>query len=246
MPECKGFAMSSVARNKPRSLAGATILQLVPALRDDPPGRAAVDIALTLLQSGARAIVAGDGGPLVGELRAFGGEWLPMPNDTINPLRIRGNARLLAKLIAAERIDIVHAHSAGAARSALSAIHRMPVFLVTSFPDRLTASFWPGNLFDQSLARGDRVIAPSSYVSHAMIARYKIPPERISVIPPHRRRFQSACAPAGGGAARTGAYRMSASCLRPGGSHRKRAHAGRGARLLVAGGGTQYRVRARR
>ena len=106
--------MTPAARGKPRSLAGATILQLVPALRDDPAGHAAVDIALTLLQSGARAIVAGDGGPLVGELRAFGGEWLPMPNDTINPLRIRGNARLLAKLIAAERIDIVHAHSAGA------------------------------------------------------------------------------------------------------------------------------------
>ncbi|MBI3703597.1 MAG: glycosyltransferase [Rhizobiales bacterium] len=175
--------MSLAPRDKPRSLAGAAILQLVPALRDDPLGRAAVDIALTLLQSGARAIVAGDGGPLVGELRAFGGEWLPIPIDTINPLRIQSNARLLAKLIAAERIDIVHAHSAASARSALAAIHRMPVFLVTSFPDRLTAGSWLGNLFGRSLARGDRVIAPSSYVSHAMIARYKIPPERISVIP---------------------------------------------------------------
>src|SRR5450759_4906835 len=95
---------SAALRAKPHSLAGATILQLVPALRDDPAGRAAVDIALTLLQSGARAIVAGDGGPLVGELRAFGGEWLPMPNDTFNPLRIRRNARQLANLIAAERI----------------------------------------------------------------------------------------------------------------------------------------------
>jgi glycosyltransferase involved in cell wall biosynthesis len=171
------------ARGKPRSLAGATILPLVPALRDDPTGRAAVDIAHTLLQSGARAIVAGEGGPLVGELRALGGEWLSMPNDTINPLRIRSNARLLARLIAAERIDIIHAHSAAAARSALSAIHRMPVFLVTSFPDRLTAGSWPGSLFGRTLARGDRVIAPSSYVSQAMIARYKIQPARISVIP---------------------------------------------------------------
>ena len=76
-------------QRQPRSLAGATILQLVPALRDDPPGRAAVDIALALLQSGARAIIAGEGGPLVGELRASGGEWLPMTNDTFNPLRIQ-------------------------------------------------------------------------------------------------------------------------------------------------------------
>jgi glycosyltransferase involved in cell wall biosynthesis len=165
------------------SLAGATILQLVPALRDDPPGHNAVDIALALLQSGARAIIAGDGGPLVGELRAFGGEWLPMPNDTFNPLRIRGNARRLANLIASERIDIVHAQSAGAAWSALAAPDRMPVFLVTSFPDRLPADFWPGTLFGRSLARGDRVIAPSSYISRAMIDRYKIPADRITVIP---------------------------------------------------------------
>ena len=88
-------------RSTPRSLAGATILQVVPALTDDPAGHAAVDIALTLLQSGARAIIAGDGGPLVGELRAFGGEWLPMPVDTLNPLRIRSNAKQLAAVIAA-------------------------------------------------------------------------------------------------------------------------------------------------
>src|SRR5476651_1921976 len=175
--------MSAQLGNKPRSLAGATILQLAPALRDDPAGHAAVDIALTLLQSGARAIVASDGGPLVGELRAFGGEWLPMQNDTVNPLRIRGNARHLARLIGGERIDIVHAQSAGSAWSAVAATDRMPVFLVTSFPDRVTAKSWPARMFDNSLTRGDRVIAPSSYVSRAMIERYKIASERITVIP---------------------------------------------------------------
>ena len=175
--------MTTDLRRKPRSLAGATILQLVPALRDDPAGHAAVDIALTMLQSGARAIIAGDGGPLVGELRAFGGEWLPMPNDTFNPLRIRGNAKQLASLIAGERIDIVHAQSAGGAWSAIAATDRMPVFLVTSFPDRVTTGIWPRTSLHGSLARGDRVIAPSSYVSRAMIERYKIAPDRITVIP---------------------------------------------------------------
>jgi glycosyltransferase involved in cell wall biosynthesis len=181
-PERKG-ANSNRPRVKPRSLSGATILQLVPALRDDPASHAAVDIALTLLQSGARAIVAGEGGPLVGELRAFGGEWLPMANDTANPLRIRGNAGKLSQLIAAERIDIIHAQCAGAAWSAIAATDRMPVFLVTSFPDRLAADSWPGSLIRGSLARGDRVIAPSSFVSRAMIERYRIAPERITVIP---------------------------------------------------------------
>jgi glycosyltransferase involved in cell wall biosynthesis len=169
--------------SQPRSLAGATILQIVPALADDPAGHAAIDIAITLLKSGARAVIAGDGGPLVGELRAAGGEWLPMVNDTVNPLRIRKNARIIAGLIAGQRIDIVHAQSAGAAWSALQATRRQPVFLVTSFPDQLAADAWPGTLYRASLARGDRVIAPSSYVSMAMIQRYKIPAERITVIP---------------------------------------------------------------
>jgi glycosyltransferase involved in cell wall biosynthesis len=175
--------VSQPNRGKPRSLAGATILQIVPALSDDPAGHAAVEIALALMQSGARAIVAGDGGPLVGELRAFGGEWLPLPNDTWNPLRIRKNAAMLTHLVAAERVDIVHAQSAGAAWSALQAVHRQPVFLVTSFPDRMPSGRWPHPILNASLARGDRVIAPSSYVSLAMIERYRIAPERITVIP---------------------------------------------------------------
>jgi glycosyltransferase involved in cell wall biosynthesis len=178
-----GTIMNAASSTAPRSLAGATILQIVPSLRDDPAGHAAIDIALTLLQSGARAIVAGDGGPLVGELRAFGGDWLPMSNDTFNPLRLRHNANQLRQMITAERIDIVHAQSAGAAWSAISATDKMPVWLVTSFPDRLAAHSWPGTLLRGSLARGDRVIAPSSFVSRAMIERYKIPADRVTVIP---------------------------------------------------------------
>ena len=165
------------------ALAGTTILQLVPALRDDPAGQAAMDIAHTLLRSGARAIVAGDDGPLVDELRSIGAEWLPMPNNTANPLRIRSVASKLSHLISSERIDIVHAQSAGAAWSALIATHRQPVFLVTSFPDRLPPQWWPAKLFAGALARGNRVIAPSSYVSQAMIKRYNIPVNRISVVP---------------------------------------------------------------
>ncbi|HZP75858.1 MAG TPA: glycosyltransferase [Pseudolabrys sp.] len=167
----------------PRTLAGATILQIVPALRDDPTAHAAVEIALTLLQAGARAIIAGEGGSLVGELRAFGGEWLPMKVDTLNPIQLKRNAAMLQQLIPTQRIDIVHAHSAAAAWCALAGSDRMPVWLVTSFADRLTGSSWWGTRYHASLARGDRVIAPSAFVSQAMIERYKIAPERITVIP---------------------------------------------------------------
>jgi glycosyltransferase involved in cell wall biosynthesis len=106
-----------------------------------------------------------------------------MAVDTFNPLRIRTNAGKLANLISSERIDIVHAQCAAAAWSAISAKDRLPVFLVTSFPDRLAGNNRFSTWFGGSLARGDRVIAPSSYISRAMIERYKIPPDRITVIP---------------------------------------------------------------
>lgn len=182
-PEGKRPAVSLSDHIRTRSLAGATILQLVPTLRDDPAGRAAVDIALTLIRAGARAILAGDGGPLIDDLRAAGAEWLPMPVSTVNPLSILRNARRIADLIAGDRVDIVHAQGAAAAWSARLATARQPVFTVTSFPDRLPSDFWPATVFAGALARGDRVIAPSSYIAQAMIARYRIPAERITVIP---------------------------------------------------------------
>jgi hypothetical protein len=70
-------------------------------------------------------------------LRAFGGEWVPMATDIRNPLKLRSNARIFREMIQAERIDIVHPQSAGAVWSAILAADRMPVWLVTSFSDRL-------------------------------------------------------------------------------------------------------------
>ncbi len=166
-----------------RTLAGATVLQIVPAMTDEPAAHAAINNAQMLISCRARAIIAADNGPLAGELRALGGEWLPMSNEGFNPLRVRENAKRLRALIKSDRIDIVHAQSAGAAWSAIMATDRLPTWLVTSFPDRLTGHTWLGTLARSSLARGDHVIAPSSFVSLAMIERYKINPERISVIP---------------------------------------------------------------
>ena len=110
-------AHSSADKPLPRTLANSTILQIVPSLRDEPAARVAVETAIGLLQSGARALVAGAPGALAGKLQTAGGEWIPLINDTMNPLRLRRNAKVLEKLIPAERIDMIHAH--GSCRSAL-------------------------------------------------------------------------------------------------------------------------------
>lgn len=174
---------SPAPRPLPRTLTNATILQIVPSLRDEPAARVAVETAIGLVQSGARALVAGAPGPLAGKLQTAGGEWIPLLNDTMNPLKLRRNASRLEQLISAERIDVIHAHGAGAAWSALSAAAHSPVWLVTTLPDAPPPASWLRSFFASFLARGDRVIAPSSYAARRGIERFAIAPERVAVVP---------------------------------------------------------------
>lgn len=166
----------------PRSLAGATVLQIVPALREEPVARTALHVAAALRQADARALVAAEEGPLVTELTASGGEWVPLVNDTINPFRLKRSARALERLIASERIDIVHAQSAGGAWVASMAAARITVWLVTTLLDVPPASnlhaYWAA-----ALARGDWVITPSNFAAAPVIARHNIPAERLTIIP---------------------------------------------------------------
>ncbi|MEA2903582.1 MAG: hypothetical protein QOI12_969 [Alphaproteobacteria bacterium] len=170
-------------RNPTRTLAGATILQVVPALREEPNARTAINVALALLQAGARALVAAADGPLVAELRSYGAEWFQLPIDTANPFTRRRNARALETIIAGERVDIVHAQGVAGAWSARRAAAKIAVWFVTTLPDVPPRSRGEFAQTVGALARGDRIIAPSAYSAAPVILRYGIPREQITVIP---------------------------------------------------------------
>ena len=77
------MAMTEAAAPKAmRGLPGATVLQILPALAETPAARAAVDLAVALLRSGARVIVAAEDGPLNSELQGLGGEWVRLVTET--------------------------------------------------------------------------------------------------------------------------------------------------------------------
>jgi glycosyltransferase involved in cell wall biosynthesis len=165
-----------------RTLAGATILQIVPSLRDEVTARTAVHVAQALRASGARALVAAGSGPLADHVRACGGEWISLANDTANPFTVRSCARKLGRLIAAERVGIVHAQGVAGAWAAHMAARKAKVRLVTTLPDVAAtsgiAAWWAGGL-----ARGDRVITPSAFAAAPFIERHGLPRERLTVIP---------------------------------------------------------------
>ena len=176
-------AQPAPSRVLPRSLPGSTILQILPALTNDHAGRAAVNVANSLLRSGARAMIASGGGRLVGELQALGGEWMQVPGATLNPVRLMGNARRLAEVIHDERVDIVHAYSGPTAWVARSAIKDTGALLVTSYFGSPAPGVGVSSFYQAALARGVRVLVDSQYAADLIAKRHNVPFARMIVMP---------------------------------------------------------------
>src|SRR5260370_35622145 len=98
----------AMAPRAARGLPGATVLQILPALTETPDARAAVDVAVALLRSGARVIVAAEEGPLNTDLQGLGGEWGRLVTDPAKPHAVTPIPNTLGALAASARTGLVH------------------------------------------------------------------------------------------------------------------------------------------
>src|SRR4051812_4108123 len=163
-------------------LVGRTILQIIPELEAGGAERTAVDIAGGLANVGARALVAAEGGRLVGELQAKGGVWASFPAATKNPLSMMLNVRRLAKLCLDERVAIVHARSRAPAWVALGAARALNLPFVTTYHGSYSGRSSVKVLYNSVMARGDAVIANSHYTADLIRAAYPQAASRLRVI----------------------------------------------------------------
>jgi glycosyltransferase involved in cell wall biosynthesis len=165
------------------SLAGRTILQVLPALVGGGVERGTVDMAAAIVEAGGRAIVASEGGPMVRELEWVGATHVVLPLASKSPLAIWRNAARLVRLIGAEGIDLVHARSRAPAWSAWRACKRTGVPFVTTmhapYPYRSALK----RRYNSVMTRGDRVIAISAYVARDALERYGLDPAVVRTIP---------------------------------------------------------------
>ena len=163
-------------------LAGRTVLQIIPELEAGGAERTAVDIAAGLANGGARALVATEGGRLVGELQAKGGIWASFPAGTKNPFGMMLNVRRLAKLCLDERVAIVHARSRAPAWVALGATRALNLPFVTTYHGSYSGRSSVKILYNSVMARGDAVIANSHYTAELIRSAYPQAGPRIRVI----------------------------------------------------------------
>jgi len=174
-------------------LSGRTILQIIPGLDAGGAERTAVDIAAGLANVGARALVATEGGRLVGELQAKGGVWTPFPAATKNPFLMLRNVRRLAKLCLDEGVDLIHARSRAPAWVALGAARALKLPFVTTYHGSYAGRSAIKVRYNSVMARGDLVIANSHYTAGLIAAMHPVAEGRIRVI--HRGTDFSAFAP---------------------------------------------------
>lgn len=157
-------------------------MQIIPELDAGGAERTAVDIAAGLSHVGAKALVATEGGRLVGELQAKGGIWVPFPAATKNPFSMLMNVRKLARICHNENVELVHARSRAPAWVALGAARSLGLPFVTTYHGSYAGRSSIKILYNSVMARGDRVIANSHYTAGLIRANQPQADGRITVI----------------------------------------------------------------
>ncbi|THD42359.1 MAG: glycosyltransferase [Bradyrhizobium sp.] len=175
-------ALAPFGRAEGASLAGRTILQIIPRLDAGGAERTTIDVAAALVRVGARALVASEGGRLASELQAVGGVFTPFPAATKNPFSMALNVPRLARLIEAEGVDIVHARSRAPAWVALGACGRVKRPFVTTYHGAYSGRSSLKLRYNSVMARGDVVIANSQFTADAIERLYPFARGRLRVI----------------------------------------------------------------
>jgi len=162
-----------------------TILQVLPSLEAGGGGveRGAVDVAIAVAESGAKSLVASNGGAMVRELERANVLHFDLPLHSKNPFTIFANIGQLEKIIREHKVDIVHVRSRAPAWSAFSAARRADVHFVTTFHGTYTgAGSFLKKHYNSVMTRGEKVIAISRFISDHIQNTYGVEESRIRLI----------------------------------------------------------------
>ncbi len=175
--------LSPFGRASRAPLAGRTILQVVPPRAAGGDERSTLAIAAALVEAGARALVASDAEALASEVQAVGGLHIPFPASSKNPLAMALNVRRLARILATERVDLVHARSRAVAWVALGACRRLKTPLITSILGEGPAGR-PRSSFESAPGDGDIVVASSQFAADRAAEAFPAALPRLRIVRP--------------------------------------------------------------
>ena len=156
------------------------IVQMLPELHSGGVERGTLELGKYLVEQGHRSMVISGGGQMVEQLEAEGSqhvEW-EVGKKSLSSLKYISRVR---KLLIREKVDILHLRS------------RLPAWIgylawkgidKNSRPKLVTTfhGFYSINAYSAVMAKGERVIAISSTIKEHIMAHYRVPAEKISLI----------------------------------------------------------------
>lgn len=155
---------------------------MLPALHGGGVERGTVEVAGALARAGHRALVLSGGGPMTALLDEAGAEHLRWPVGAKSPLTLRLVPRL-RRLLAEQRVDVLHARSRVPAWIAWLALRGMPEGLRPRFVTTVHGFYRVGR-YSAVMTRGERVICVSRAVRAHVETHYpRLPRERLVTIP---------------------------------------------------------------
>jgi lipopolysaccharide heptosyltransferase II len=154
------------------------ILQIVPELNVGGVERGTLDLAGKLILQGHQAIVVSNGGKLVKELEALGVKHYLLPVNRKSLFSILLMIGELRDILKKENVDIVHARSRVPAWIAYFASYSSKTKFITT-----AHGYYNTHFFSRVLGWGKRVIAPSQPIARHMIDDFKVPVDRVRLIP---------------------------------------------------------------
>jgi len=167
----------------PPDVRNLTVLQVLPSLVTGGVERGTIEITQAIVEAGGSALVASAGGRLVAAIERAGGRHITLPLMRKDPYSIWRNAGLLATIVRAERVDIVHARSRAPAWSAWLACRRTGAHFVTTWHGTYGEGLPLKRRYNSVMARGERVIVASRFIDRLVGERHGVDPARIRLIP---------------------------------------------------------------
>ena len=159
-----------------------TVLQVIPDLGAGGAERSAVEVATAVVETGGRSLVATTGGRLVAELEAAGGEFVPMPVNTKNPLLGLLNGWRLAVVARREDVDIFHVRSRAPAFSVWLASFLTGIPWIATYHGIYKAKSPLKRWYNAVMTRGRLTIANSAYTRDHLLAEHRLDPDKVVTI----------------------------------------------------------------
>lgn len=158
------------------------ILQVLPELRAGGVERGTLEMASAIRSAGWHAIIASAGGFMAKQLASIGATHIELPLQTKNPLKMRGNAWTLQRIIKQYQVDLVHARSRAPAWSAYWATQKTHTRFVTTFHGTYSIQNKWKQRYNSIMTMGDSVIAVSEFIATHICENYEMDPARLRII----------------------------------------------------------------